>query len=153
MKAKMGILLLLSLACGAMTAQELSYDNAAASSTNTTTDTFEAASDPDLRLDFSENLTADVASDEAFLERGLRLSGPAVGAFKAKSIFDFPLRLLQLINPFARTAATVQPLRVERDSRAWTTIVGWNPGQSAFADDTHHEPQLRLISFSTSTGR
>jgi hypothetical protein len=42
---------------------------------------------------------------------------------------------------------TVSTSTVPVSSRAWSTIVGWNPGGSAFPTEAHHEiPQLRLIS-------
>jgi len=32
-------------------------------------------------------------------------------------------------------------------SRAWTSLVGWHPGGSAFADPMTHESQLNLLTF------
>jgi hypothetical protein len=81
----------------------------------------------------------------------IHLTGPLVPPLKAKSASDFSRRLLNLFNPFSSEEpslpSTVSTATVPVSNRAWSTIVGWNPGGSAFPTEAHHEPpQLRLIS-------
>jgi len=103
---------------------------------------------PQLSLRLTEDMQAG-AWDDVFVKKNLRISGPLVRPFKANKIRDFPRRLASLFNPFARGSSEGQTEGVVAVSaRAWTTIAGWNPGKSAWPDDTHHEAQLRLISVS-----
>jgi len=80
----------------------------------------------------------------------LHLSGPVATTLKSKSTADFSHRLLGLLNPFSSAAPNVPAAPSGPvNTRAWSTIVGWSPGQSAFQDEHYHEPpQLRLISAS-----
>jgi hypothetical protein len=79
----------------------------------------------------------------------LVLQGPLVQPFKAKSFWDAPRRLLHSINPFAKKEH-VEEIENPRDlnPHAWTTMVGWSPGQSAFADPITHESVMGLVSAS-----
>jgi hypothetical protein len=43
--------------------------------------------------------------------------------------------------------------RIEPGSRAWTTLVGWRPGASAFADPMTHESRLILFTLHDSRQR
>lgn len=63
-----------------------------------------------------------------------------------------------------RLKLTTRPLKLEKSrpqaarrmepaSRAWTTLVGWQPGASAFADPATHESKLILFSFQISKQR
>lgn len=80
----------------------------------------------------------------------VRLSGPAVRPMKAKNVSDFSRRVLHLFSPFSDEKPNLPPgaeVSGPVSTRAWTTVVGWSPGQSAFPDESHHEPpQLRLLS-------
>ena len=95
-------------------------------------------------------LTTDLksAEDETFaVTKHLRIEGPLVAPMKAKKVWDIPKRILRALNPFAKSREPEQKSEFEGvSSRAWSTTVGWRPGQSAWPDDTHHEAQLRLIS-------
>lgn len=55
-------------------------------------------------------------------------------------------RFFERLNPFAPVET---PAPVARDTRisphAWTTVAGWHPGVSAFADPETHEPELDLF--------
>lgn len=104
---------------------------------------------PSLRL--TEDMILAPSPAEGFrIGKHFRIGGPLVAPLKAKKVWDFPLRLLRMLNPFAKSAASGQAADFGSvESRAWTTIVGWTPGQSPFPDDTHHESQLRLLSVST----
>lgn len=57
---------------------------------------------------------------------------------------------LHLPNPFV-PSATNNENKVEHieglSTRAWTTTVGWHPGESAFPTAMTHESKLVLISF------
>ena len=79
-----------------------------------------------------------------------QLTGPLVRPFtglRTRGFWSLPLRLLQAVNPFAAK-------RVDDDTghaaglstRAWSTLVGWHPGASAFSDPVTHEPAMDLIS-------
>jgi hypothetical protein len=97
---------------------------------------------PELRL---TDASAVPRSDSVVVGKNLRLEGPLVVPFKGTAR-GFPGRLLGLINPFAKSSHPATPTEFRPvDSRAWTSIVGWNPGRSAWADDTHHEPKLGLL--------
>jgi hypothetical protein len=84
----------------------------------------------------------------------VHLSGPVATTLKAKSAGDFSRRVLRLFNPFSsqeqNLPSTVSTASGPVSTRAWSTIVGWSPGQSAFPDEHYHEPpQLRLITVRT----
>lgn len=55
-------------------------------------------------------------------------------------------RFLERLNPFAPVET---PAPIARDTRvsphAWTTVAGWHPGVSAFADPATHEPELDIV--------
>jgi hypothetical protein len=87
-------------------------------------------------------------SESLKLGKHLQLEGPLVAPMKSKKIWDFPRKFLQMISPFSKSSGSAPTEDVPVESRAWSTIVGWTPGQSPFPDDTHHEPQLRLLSIS-----
>jgi hypothetical protein len=80
----------------------------------------------------------------------MRLTGPLVRPLKAKSGSDFGRRVLHLFSPFSDEQPNLPPgaeVSGPVNTRAWSTLVGWTPGRSAFPDDTWHDPpQLRLIS-------
>lgn len=79
----------------------------------------------------------------------LHLSGSLVEPLKSRPASEIPKRVVQLFNPFAPAEPKPEPPRVEKLSpRAWTTVAGWNPGRSAFADPVTHESQMGLIKFS-----
>jgi hypothetical protein len=78
----------------------------------------------------------------------IHVSGPLIVPLKAKSASDFGHRVLHLFSPFASEEPAGQPAAVGPvNTRAWSTVVGWSPGRSAFPDGTWHEPaHLNLIS-------
>ena len=84
---------------------------------------------------------------EIFIEKKEgRMHGPLAAPFKGK-IRQLPRRFLGFINPFGKsTYGRLPPDMKPVSPRAWSTVVGWTPGQSAFADDTHHEAKLGLLS-------
>jgi hypothetical protein len=81
------------------------------------------------------------------------LSGPVATTLKPKSAADFSRRVLRLFSPFSAGSQNLPPgaaVSGPVNTRAWSTLVGWSPGRSAFPDEAYHEPpQLRLISVST----
>ena len=80
----------------------------------------------------------------------LRIDGPLVRPFREKRIRDVRRRALQYVNPLAPTEAAAPQLERVRDlnPRAWTTIVGWNTGRSAFPDAVTHESTMGLVTAS-----
>jgi hypothetical protein len=76
----------------------------------------------------------------------MQVSGPLVQPLQSPRLGDVPRRIGDLFNPFAKTEPARQ---IERDSgvsaRAWTEVVGWNPGASAFPDASTHEPSMQLL--------
>ena len=88
-------------------------------------------------------------SQDAIVGKKLELSGPLVRPFKVRKIREVPRRLLHVINPFAplerkQEFESTRGLSV----RAWTSVVGWNAGGSAFPDAMTHESSMGLISLS-----
>lgn len=67
---------------------------------------------------------------------------------KSKTTAEFSHRVTHLFSPFAKEKPAWQTAPTGPVStRAWSTIVGWNPGGSAFPDGAHHEPpRIDLIS-------
>ena len=80
----------------------------------------------------------------------LQASGPLIEPFKPSQTSSTPKRLLQLVNPFAPVEPQPAPeTRVKgMSTRAWTSVVGWNPGGSAFPNGVDHESQMTFISVS-----
>ena len=78
----------------------------------------------------------------------VHVSGPLIVPLKAKSASDFGHRVLHLFSPFASEEPAGQPTALGPvNTRAWSNIVGWSPGRSAFPDGAWHEPpHLNLIS-------
>jgi hypothetical protein len=71
----------------------------------------------------------------------IQVSGPLVRPLKATSASDFGHRIFSLVNPFSREAPNVPAAASGPVStRAWSTIVGYSPGRSAFPDGAWHEP-------------
>ena len=94
------------------------------------------------------------ANADVITKKNFRISGPLVRPFKAKKIAEVPKRILHLINPFARPDSTLQTQRVgDLNPRAWSTIIGWGNGGSAFPDAITHESQMSLISINSSGER
>jgi hypothetical protein len=90
-------------------------------------------------------------STEVTRAGGMAISGPLVDLFHTAKPVEVPQRLLHLINPFALVEANpVAPNIPNEHPRAWTALVGWNPGGSAFPDPRTHEPTLSLFSMFTS---
>ena len=77
-----------------------------------------------------------------------RLEGPAVSPLKSTTTTEFSRRVAHLFSPFAKEKPAWQTAPTGPVStRAWSTIVGWNPGRSAFPDGAWHEPpRIDLIS-------
>jgi len=87
-------------------------------------------------------------SETIRLSRHVGMSGLLVSPFKTRKVLDVPRRFLRLINPFARGEAVEQgPSPRDLEPRAWTTIVGWSPGKSAFPDATTQESCMGLLRF------
>lgn len=82
----------------------------------------------------------------------LHVSGPVASTLNSKSTADFSHRLLRLFNPFSSAPQNLPPgaeVSGPVNTRAWSTVVGWSPGRSAFPDPQHLElPELPLISIS-----
>jgi len=78
----------------------------------------------------------------------LQLRGPLVRPAKGENLWDVPVQLLRMFNPFAPTESRPQPetlpLTKGESLRAWTTTVGWHPGSSAFPDPPTGELGLTL---------
>jgi hypothetical protein len=81
----------------------------------------------------------------------VHLTGPLIQPLKAKSASGFAGRVAHWFNPFSTAQPNVPPAPSGPiNTRAWSTIVGWNPGRSAFPDGAWHEPpHLDLISITT----
>jgi hypothetical protein len=87
-----------------------------------------------------------VTSPDLSLGKKLRASGQLVQVFKGEKVSEAPRRALQLVNPFA-PIQRIEPLEKTRDlnPHAWSTMVGFRPGGSAFPDATTHEPSMTFV--------
>ena len=92
----------------------------------------------------SQNSTS---NSDLRLGKKLHLRGPLISPFRGKKISELPRRALRLVNPFAATEPSPQ-LEKPRDvnPRAWSSIIGLHPADSAFADAKTHESSLGLVS-------
>jgi hypothetical protein len=82
---------------------------------------------------------------------GMSVSGPLVRLFNGAKPGELPKRFLQLVNPLApMEASPITPQVPNEHRRAWASLVGWNPGVSAFPEPRTHVPSLDLFSMSTS---
>jgi hypothetical protein len=80
------------------------------------------------------------------------ISGSLARPLKVKKIGEVPRALLQLLNPFAPAERKVELASTRGlSTRAWTTVVGWNPGESAFPDAMTHESSLALFTLAKSS--
>jgi hypothetical protein len=132
---------LLALAAGSALAREPDLE-ASATATNS------AAVVDDSRL--LAPLVEDVKrSQDVIVGKKVEVGGPLVRPFKVRKIREVPRRLLQLFNLFAPLERK-EELESTRglSARAWSSVVGWNPGGSAFSDPMTHEASMGLISFS-----
>lgn len=94
-------------------------------------------------------LDPQLARQDVITGKHLQVSGPLVRPLRARKFWDFPLRLLRLANPFAAREAAPEPEPLREESpRAWTAVVGWNPGASMFPDPLTDHPGLTLITVS-----
>src|SRR5262249_53494224 len=127
--------------------------NAVVVSTNTTKLSDSALMNLPLPSTIELRLTAPDTNrlDYVVSKTKIHVSGPLVRPLKAKSTSDFGHRVLNLFNPFSTEEPNVPYAATGPvNTRAWSTIVGYSPGRTAFPDGAHHEPpQLRLISVST----
>ena len=129
----------------------LAAGRALAQPQGTDTSSPSASSKASLPVDhISQLLTQDPAAANSDLRLGkkLHLRGPLVSPFRGRKIADLPRRVLRLVNPFAATDQSGGQLQKTRDMnpRAWSSMVGINPGSSAFSDARTHESSLGLIS-------
>ena len=107
--------------------------------------------EPSARFQLTEPLDTN-SVDYVVSKTKVHLSGPIATTLTPKSPADFSRRALRLFSPFSSGRQNLPPgaeVSGPVNSRAWSTMVGWNPGRSAFPDEAHHEPpQLRLLSVS-----
>lgn len=82
-------------------------------------------------------------------DKRLRIGGPLIQPFKGKRLWEAPGRFVRLINPFAKTERRSEVENASDISpRAWSSVVGWSNGRSAFPDAVSHEPSMGLFSVS-----
>ncbi len=78
---------------------------------------------------------------------GIEIGGPLINALHVSKPMGLPKRLLHLVDPFAPMDQSEEPPEVEGSNPlAWTSLVGWSPGISAFADPRTHTLSLDLVS-------
>jgi hypothetical protein len=137
--------LLLSFALGAATA--LAQQGTQGSAPDTKPASLSANEHLESQL---QRNTAPVKQENVPVTPSLQVGGPLVDSFKPKQPTSTPRRLLNLVNPLAPVEP--QPVPETRlggvSTRAWSSVVGWSPGGSAFPDPVTHEPHMTLVSVS-----
>jgi hypothetical protein len=78
----------------------------------------------------------------------VEVNGPLVSPLKSKKVSEVPKRMFQSINPFAPTQTKPVERLPKTSPRAWSEIVGWGGGQSAFPSEVTHEPRMTLVTVS-----
>jgi hypothetical protein len=124
------------LICASIRAQQPASDNTNAPTINATQPVSTSVLTQDNRVRITESVAG----------KNVQVGGPLAQPFESRRLADVPRRIGQWFNPFAKAEP---PRRIERDTgvstRAWTEVVGWNPGGSAFPDATTHEPNMSLL--------
>jgi hypothetical protein len=141
-------LLILSFALGAGVA--LAQQGTQGSAPNTKPAGLSANPHLETYLQNNNNNSAQVNQQHVAVTPKLQASGPLIEPFKPNQTSSTPKRLLQLVNPFAPVEPQPAPQTRVKDmsTRAWSTVVGWNPGGSAFPNGVDHESQMTFISVS-----
>jgi hypothetical protein len=144
MKMICQLVVLLGLAAGQAVAQQTGRE-ASATSTNS------SALHDDSRL-LAPLLEDTKGSQELLVVKKIELGGPVIKPLKVKKLSEVPRVILQLINPFAPSERKIE-FQTTRglSTRAWSTVVGWHPGGSAFSDPMTHEPSMALVSLNRSS--
>jgi hypothetical protein len=134
MKARIGILMVLTLAVGRGLAQQSALEAL-------TPEARAAAARELLKQDLRPGLP------DVIVGRDFQVSGPLAQPLKAKRLSEVPGRLLHLINPFAATEPVEESVRYhDLNPRAWASTVGWSTGPSAAPVEVTHEPTMGLVS-------
>jgi len=120
--------LILVLLVGRAQAQQA---NASIGQTNGPSPSFDASASPYLNPDLQSK------GSEFSLGKNLHARGPLIHLFHTRKPGDVPKRFWHLINPFSRSErqAETELIRDRALSpRAWTTVAGWHPGVSSYAN-------------------
>jgi hypothetical protein len=140
MRAGTIIIVSLMLAGGRMLAQQSTAEASHAEKTPAA-----LLSDPDAVDALVTHGLLQVGSD-AVAKNHLQATGPLAEILQAPKASAVPGRVLHLINPLAKGAPNPEAESArDLNPRAWSTIAGWNPGSSAFANPVTHESSLGLL--------
>jgi hypothetical protein len=139
MKAVVLFSLVLAVCGGRALAQQANVSNG---TTNAPIHSFETTVTPSLTV--SPSLNADLRNaelqnkrSEVRLGKQFHARGPLIHLFHTRKPGEVRKRFWELINPFSRSEAQPEPeLPRYRDlsPRAWTTVAGWHPGVSSYAN-------------------
>jgi hypothetical protein len=133
MKAAVLFSLVLAVCAGRVLAQQA---NVSIGTTNAPLHSFQTAVSPSLNADL-RNAELRNQRSEVRLGKEFHAHGPLIHLFHTRKPGEVPKRFWQLINPFSRSEAQPEPeLPRSRDlsPRAWTSVAGWHPGVSSYAN-------------------
>ena len=151
----MYVVLILVGGSGAVSAQQASTNVATSIKSTATLQQTPELKTPETSLMLRLNAPKDTNSFDFQVSKTqvIHVSGPLVQPLKAKSGSGFVGRVAHWFNPFYKGQPNVPPAPSgPMKTRAWSTIVGWNPGRSAFPDEKWHEPpHLDLVTITTET--
>jgi hypothetical protein len=133
MKAGVLLSLVLAVCAGRALAQQA---NGSIATTNAPTHSFEAAVSPSLNVDL-RNAELQNKRSEVRLGKEFHAHGPLIHLFHTRKPGEVRKRFWELVNPFSRSEARPEPeLPRSRDPspRSWTSVAGWHPGVSSYAN-------------------
>lgn len=125
--------LVLAMCAGRALAQQ---GNVSIGTTNAPMHTFEPAVSPPLNADL-RNAELRNQRSEVSLGKELHARGPLIHLFHTRKPGEVPKRFWQLINPFSRSEGQPEaelPRARDLSPRAWTSVAGWHPGVSSYAN-------------------
>jgi hypothetical protein len=132
---KAGVLLsLVIVVCGGRALAQQA--NVSMGTTNAPTHFFETTVSPSLNADL-RNTELRNQQSEVRLGKEIHARGPLIHLFHTRKPGEVPKRFWQLVNPFSRSEVRAEPeLPRSRDlsPRAWTSVAGWHPGVSSYAN-------------------
>jgi hypothetical protein len=133
MKAAVLFSVVFAVCAGRALAQQ---GNVSMGTTNAPTHSFETAESPSLNVDLG-NAELQNQRSEIRLGKQFHAHGPLIHLFHTRQPGEVRKRFWQLINPFSRSEARPEselPRSRDLSPRSWTSVAGWHPGVSSYAN-------------------